>query len=42
MANPQMVMYEEEFAQVQAVTNRLVQDADARVVFVVDKNDSRQ
>jgi len=37
MANPQMVMYEEEFAQVQAVTDRLVQDANARVVFVVDK-----
>ena len=38
MASPQMVMYEEEFAQVQAVTNRLVQDANARVVFVIDKN----
>jgi predicted regulator of Ras-like GTPase activity (Roadblock/LC7/MglB family) len=38
MASPQMVMYEEEFAQVQAVTDRLVQDANARVVFVVDKN----
>jgi len=33
-----MVMYEEEFAQVQAVTNKLVQDANARVVFVIDKN----
>ena len=38
MASPQMVMYEEEFAQVQAVTNRLVQDSNARVVFVIDKN----
>ena len=38
MATPQMVMYEEEFAQVQAVTNKLVQDANARVVFVIDKN----
>ena len=38
MASPQMVMYEEEFAQVLAVTNRLVQDANARVVFVIDKN----
>jgi predicted regulator of Ras-like GTPase activity (Roadblock/LC7/MglB family) len=38
MATPQMVMYEEEFAQVQAVTDRLVRDANARVVFVVDKN----
>ena len=38
MASPQMVMYEEEFAQVQAVTDRLVQDANAQVVFVVDKN----
>lgn len=38
MVNPQMVMYEEEFNQIQTVVDRLVRDADARVVFIVDKN----
>ena len=38
MASPQMVMYEEEFAQVQEVTDRLVREANAKVVSVVDKN----
>ena len=38
MVNPQMVMYEEEFNQIQAVVDRLVRDADANVVFIVDKN----
>ena len=38
MVNPQMVMYEEEFTQIQAVVDRLVQDANAKVVFIVDKN----
>lgn len=38
MANTQMVMYEEEFNQIQAVVDRLVKDANARVVFIVDKN----
>ena len=38
MASPQMVMYEEEFAQVQAVTDRLVREANAQVVSVIDKN----
>src|SRR5687767_221811 len=38
MVNPQMVMYEEEFNQIQSVVDRLVRDANARVVFVVDKN----
>jgi predicted regulator of Ras-like GTPase activity (Roadblock/LC7/MglB family) len=36
--NPQMVMYEEEFNQIQAVVDRLVKEANARVVFIVDKN----
>ncbi len=36
--NPQMVMYEEEFNQIQEVVNRLVKDANAKVVFIVDKN----
>jgi predicted regulator of Ras-like GTPase activity (Roadblock/LC7/MglB family) len=38
MTNPQMVMYEEEFNQIQAIVTRLVKEANARVVFIVDKN----
>ena len=38
MSNPQMVMYEEEFNQIQTVVDRLVRDANAKVVFIVDKN----
>ena len=38
MSNPQMVMYEEEFNQIQTVVDRLVKEANARVVFIVDKN----
>jgi len=38
MINPQMVMYEEEFNQIQTVVDRLVKEANAKVVFIVDKN----
>ncbi len=38
MANPQMVMYEEEFHQIQGVVDRLVREANAKVVFIIDKN----
>ena len=38
MANPQMVMYEEEFNQIQTIVVRLAKEANARVVFVIDKN----
>jgi predicted regulator of Ras-like GTPase activity (Roadblock/LC7/MglB family) len=38
MVNPQMVMYEEEFHQIQAIVDRLVRDANAKVVAIVDKN----
>jgi predicted regulator of Ras-like GTPase activity (Roadblock/LC7/MglB family) len=38
MANPQMVMYEEEFNQIQAIVTRLAKEANARVVIVIDKN----
>jgi predicted regulator of Ras-like GTPase activity (Roadblock/LC7/MglB family) len=38
MVNPQMVMYEEEFNRIQQVVDRLVHDANAKVVFIVDKN----
>jgi hypothetical protein len=33
-----MVMYEEEFNQIQTVVDRLVREANAKVVFIVDKN----
>lgn len=36
--NPQMVMYEEEFNQITTVCDRLGKDANAKVVFLVDKN----
>jgi predicted regulator of Ras-like GTPase activity (Roadblock/LC7/MglB family) len=38
MAKDQMVMYEEEFNQIQLVVDKLVKDANAKVVFIVDKN----
>ena len=34
----QLVMYEEEFNQINAVCDRLTKDANAKVVFLVDKN----
>ncbi len=38
MASPHMVMYEEEFNQIQAIVDRLVRDANSKVVFIIDKN----
>src|SRR5512138_3701408 len=38
MSNPQMVMYDEEFQEITAVIERLLQDANAKVIFLVDKN----
>ena len=38
MASPQMVMYEEEFNQIRAIVDRLVREANAQVVFIIDKN----
>src|ERR1043165_6272073 len=38
MSNPQMVMYEEEFHQIQAIVDNLVQAANSKVVFIIDKN----
>jgi predicted regulator of Ras-like GTPase activity (Roadblock/LC7/MglB family) len=38
MQNSQMVMYEEEAKQVSEVIDQLVKEANAKVVFVVDKN----
>jgi predicted regulator of Ras-like GTPase activity (Roadblock/LC7/MglB family) len=34
----QLVMYEEEFTRINAVCDRLTKDANAKVVFLVDKN----
>jgi len=38
MAGPQLVMYEEEFHQISAVLERLLKDANGKVIFLVDKN----
>jgi predicted regulator of Ras-like GTPase activity (Roadblock/LC7/MglB family) len=38
MVNPQMVMYEEEFNQIQTLCDRLVRESNSRTVFIVDKN----
>ena len=38
MGNPQMVMYESEFTQVQTVVDRLVRDANSKGVFVINKD----
>ena len=38
MTAPQMVMFAEEFEQIQACCDRLVREANARTVFLVDKN----
>ena len=37
-ANPDMVMYEEEFQQIEVELQRLSREANAKVVFLVDKN----
>jgi predicted regulator of Ras-like GTPase activity (Roadblock/LC7/MglB family) len=36
--HPQMVIYEEEFQQVSGVCERLVREANAKCVFLIDKN----
>jgi predicted regulator of Ras-like GTPase activity (Roadblock/LC7/MglB family) len=38
MLNPQMVMYEEELQQIQAIADKLQQDSRARTILLVDKN----
>lgn len=38
MADPQMVMFEEEFRQIQAIVETLVTAANASVAFIIDKN----
>ena len=36
--NSGLVMYEEEFRQIAGICDRLTRDANAKVVFLVDKN----
>ena len=38
MAAPDIVMYEEEFNQIKQIISKLRTDANAKVVFLVDKN----
>ncbi len=38
MASPQMVMYDEEARQIQAVCDRLARESNAKAVLVIDKN----
>jgi predicted regulator of Ras-like GTPase activity (Roadblock/LC7/MglB family) len=38
MANPQLVMYDEEFKQINAVIEKLLREANSKVIFLVDKN----
>ncbi|MBI4511894.1 MAG: roadblock/LC7 domain-containing protein [Deltaproteobacteria bacterium] len=38
MANPQMVMYDEEAQQIQGVCDRLAREANAKAVLCIDKN----
>ena len=38
MAAPQLVMYEEEFKRISSVIDRLVREANAKAIFLLDKN----
>lgn len=38
MADPQLVMYDEEFKQIHAVIEKLLREANSKVIFLVDKN----
>lgn len=38
MSHPQMVMYDEEFKQVNFLIEKLLREANAKVIFLVDKN----
>ena len=38
MMDTQLVMYDEDYRRILAVINRLVRDANAKALFVVDKN----
>ena len=38
MSNSQLVMYDEEFQEINEVIERLLKEANAKVIFLVDKN----
>ena len=38
MSNPQLIMYDEEAKQISVIIGRLTKEANAKVVFLVDKN----
>jgi predicted regulator of Ras-like GTPase activity (Roadblock/LC7/MglB family) len=38
MASPDLIMYDEEFQQIKEIISRLRVDANAKIVFLVDKN----
>ncbi|HEY4715767.1 MAG TPA: roadblock/LC7 domain-containing protein [bacterium] len=38
MPGPQLVMYEEEFKEITAVLDKLTREANAKIVYLVDKN----
>jgi predicted regulator of Ras-like GTPase activity (Roadblock/LC7/MglB family) len=38
MSYPQMVMYDEEFKQINVVMEKLLRESNSRVIFLVDKN----
>ena len=38
MSYPQMVMYDEEFKQINVVIEKLLRESNSRVIFLVDKN----
>jgi len=38
MANPLTVMYDEEFKQINVVLEKLLREANSKVIFLVDKN----
>jgi predicted regulator of Ras-like GTPase activity (Roadblock/LC7/MglB family) len=38
MSTPQMVMFEEEFKQLNSILEKLLREANAKVIFLVDKN----
>ncbi|MCL4479530.1 MAG: roadblock/LC7 domain-containing protein [Deltaproteobacteria bacterium] len=38
MASPSFIMYEEEFIQINKVLEKLAKEANAKIVFLVDKN----
>ncbi len=38
MSYPQMVMYDEEFKEINAVIEKLLRESNSKVIFLVDKN----